>query len=535
MRYVFLIFLFPLKLFSQDLEGVWTGTLYNDTTHKFLPYEIAISENKGKLSGFSHTVFLGENNLRETGIKSLKIKKKDNKILVEDEELVFNDYREPAPKGVRQYSVLEVKQSDTGLILVGVFNTNRTREYSSLTGSISLKKKEKVTESRLVPKLDELKKSGDLSFLQAHRQDKEPVAVTTPAVSKETASNRKPADDKKANTSAGKENLLMEISEDKVDYNVDVVAKENKQKENTSENKEPDLKRSVVSTGNARESSGPITTKAISKATVVEQKDIMSDLKKVKGESMRIATRQVVINQPVKKREIRVPDRPLVLPVIKTVDDQQKNNGGVAENHPIKIPERKLPPVNQALLQNTSPAKQETKVTPSQEKNPVLNPPVLQQKNPVVSQEINKPATNKGNIVTPPSAQSEETAMAPAISASDIAKRKIETIRSVDIRSDSIVLTLYDNGVIDGDTVSVIMNGQVIMSRQMLTEKANTKTIHMRPEMGDSLQLIMYAENLGTIAPNTGLLIIRDGEESYQIRFSGDLQKNSAIILRRKH
>ncbi|HRP18716.1 MAG TPA: hypothetical protein PL128_12010, partial [Ginsengibacter sp.] len=51
--------------------------------------------------------------------------------------------------------------------------------------------------------------------------------------------------------------------------------------------------------------------------------------------------------------------------------------------------------------------------------------------------------------------------------------------------------------------------------------------------MGDSLNLAMYAENLGSIPPNSGLLIVRDKSKTYEIRFSGDLQKNSAIILLR--
>jgi hypothetical protein len=52
--------------------------------------------------------------------------------------------------------------------------------------------------------------------------------------------------------------------------------------------------------------------------------------------------------------------------------------------------------------------------------------------------------------------------------------------------------------------------------------------------MGDSVSVIMYAENLGSIPPNTGLLVIREGEKIYEIRFSGDLNKNSKIILIRK-
>jgi hypothetical protein len=72
------------------------------------------------------------------------------------------------------------------------------------------------------------------------------------------------------------------------------------------------------------------------------------------------------------------------------------------------------------------------------------------------------------------------------------------------------------------------------MPKQGLSTKAITKTIYITPDLGDSLQLIMYAENLGSIPPNTGLLIIHDGDDMYQIRFAGDLQKKSAIILRRK-
>jgi hypothetical protein len=104
----------------------------------------------------------------------------------------------------------------------------------------------------------------------------------------------------------------------------------------------------------------------------------------------------------------------------------------------------------------------------------------------------------------------------------------------VEIKQDSLILSLFDNGEIDGDTVSVLLNGNVIMARQGLMSRAINKTIYLTPEMGDSIVLIMYAENLGSIPPNTGLLVIHDGEDIFEIRFSGDLQKNSAIILRRE-
>ena len=116
----------------------------------------------------------------------------------------------------------------------------------------------------------------------------------------------------------------------------------------------------------------------------------------------------------------------------------------------------------------------------------------------------------------------------------EVVKRETEIIRTVLFKSDSLVISLYDNGEIDGDTVSLVLNGNIILSRQGLTDKAIRKTI-AASEIGDSSRLVLYAENLGRIPPNSGLLILQDGNERYQIRFSGDLQKNSAVILRRRH
>jgi hypothetical protein len=115
----------------------------------------------------------------------------------------------------------------------------------------------------------------------------------------------------------------------------------------------------------------------------------------------------------------------------------------------------------------------------------------------------------------------------------EVVKRETEVIRTILFKSDSLVISLYDNGEIDGDTVSLVLNGNIILSKQGLTDKAIRKTI-AASEIGDSSKLVLYAENLGRIPPNSGLLILQDGNDRYQIRFSGDLQKNSAVILRRR-
>ncbi len=185
--------------------------------------------------------------------------------------------------------------------------------------------------------------------------------------------------------------------------------------------------------------------------------------------------------------------------------------------------------------------------TPPPAKSPIPKPVPP----PIVRATANKPpaATSKTSvaIVQKPTTPTPATVVpAPKVvrtprpetviaagSASDLNKRSIETIQTVYFKNDSLNLILYDNGEVDGDTVSVVVNGKVIMGKKGLSTKAITETLYITPEMGDSLQMIMYAENLGAIAPNTGLLIVLDGKDRYEIRFSGDLNKNAAIIFKR--
>lgn len=111
--------------------------------------------------------------------------------------------------------------------------------------------------------------------------------------------------------------------------------------------------------------------------------------------------------------------------------------------------------------------------------------------------------------------------------------RKSEFSQVVNFKADSLELSLYDNGEIDGDTVSVFMNGEVLMAKQGLKSKAIKKTIYIT-QANEEFTLVMFAENLGKYPPNTGLLVVHDGEDVYNLRFSSDLQKSSGIVFRRK-
>jgi hypothetical protein len=111
-------------------------------------------------------------------------------------------------------------------------------------------------------------------------------------------------------------------------------------------------------------------------------------------------------------------------------------------------------------------------------------------------------------------------------------ERKEHVQQSVEISSDSLILSFYDNGVVDGDSISVYANNQQVISSTKLKSVATKKTIYVGGM--EEVKLLLVADNLGTIPPNTGLLIIRDGDKTYQVNFTADMQTNASIILRRK-
>ncbi|RYY88852.1 MAG: hypothetical protein EOO15_07855 [Chitinophagaceae bacterium] len=113
------------------------------------------------------------------------------------------------------------------------------------------------------------------------------------------------------------------------------------------------------------------------------------------------------------------------------------------------------------------------------------------------------------------------------------AERQIYTVQTVTVLSDSIQIALYDNGLVDGDSVSVVLNGEPILRHVKLSEAAVRYTIKLPSK--EDYELVLMAENLGTLPPNTGLLVVTDGTERYNVYFSADLNTNARIIIKRQH
>ena len=113
-------------------------------------------------------------------------------------------------------------------------------------------------------------------------------------------------------------------------------------------------------------------------------------------------------------------------------------------------------------------------------------------------------------------------------------KRKNTLLKKIEVDSKVIKVDLYDNGDIDGDSVSLFYNGKLLLSNKRLTDKAISFNLNIEDD-SDSNDLIMFAENLGTIPPNTALMVITDGKNRYEIRITSDLEKSGKIQFVKKH
>lgn len=109
--------------------------------------------------------------------------------------------------------------------------------------------------------------------------------------------------------------------------------------------------------------------------------------------------------------------------------------------------------------------------------------------------------------------------------------RENELVKTLTLNNDEVVVKLYDNGEIDDDTISVYMDNQLILAHKRLSTVPITVNLKM-DEANPEHVLVMVAENLGRIPPNTSLMIVQDGDKRYEVRITSTEQKNAMVRFR---
>ncbi len=461
-----LLLFVPLVFHAQkSLTGLWIGTLSNDSTtvRKDQSFEIALTQYKGKVYGYSRMNFIVNDTLYYI-VKRIKGTIENDVCEVKDDDIISHNFPRNPDKGVKLISTFRRNLQDSIWRLDGDWKTTESKKhrYYSISGKISLTSEPDISKSKIFPHLEELNLANDVAFYKESKINDERIAA---------ANQKAPAAETKIAAVNKKE--------------------EKKQTEATITKTEPQKSPALTSTAIVTGSKSDITTKA--SATEVKKQEAVAK----KDEAVQVSE-DVVASTGIRKSGAPASNMPT---------EQKKDVTGTISKPDIKnqAPDVKI---NEPIA-TISEAKTETKkIDPST---------------------VAKTAEQKKDVITGTSQPEFKLSSAAAF----VGQRKTVAPQIVEFKSDSLELKLYDNGEIDGDTVSVLLNGELLLAKQGLKAAAIKKTIYIQPG-SDEITLVLYAENLGKYPPNTGLLIVHDGEDVYQVRFSADLQQNAAVVLRRK-
>lgn len=182
----------------------------------------------------------------------------------------------------------------------------------------------------------------------------------------------------------------------------------------------------------------------------------------------------------------------------------------------------------------------------SNKKNPVTgaptNPsPIVSNKLPVVPE-----STKTGTIVEEPLKSSSDktdlakrndlnTEMEKPVNKQPVPRvlveRENDLVKTIITDKQEIRIDLYDNGTIDNDTISVYYNNRLVAASQRLNFTPITFTI--KSDAGETHhEIVVVAENLGDIPPNTALMVVTPiGRQRVEIFLSSNEKKNAKVII----
>ncbi|MGG9964654.1 hypothetical protein [Ferruginibacter sp. SUN106] len=121
---------------------------------------------------------------------------------------------------------------------------------------------------------------------------------------------------------------------------------------------------------------------------------------------------------------------------------------------------------------------------------------------------------------------------APVVMPAKIAQRETDVQSLLEIApadKDSIKVDVYDNGEIDGDSVSVYEEHMVRVNKKMITAKPITFYISLDKNVNPIAHLRLVAESLGSIPPCTALMVITTKSKRYEVRLSSNFSKNATV------
>jgi hypothetical protein len=227
------------------------------------------------------------------------------------------------------------------------------------------------------------------------------------------------------------------------------------------------------------------------------------------------------------EREKQAEKKPVIAPPTSDSSIVKKNTPETKPATVKKLPAttaKTTPPVKKPV--NTPPAKTVPKTnttvkktTPEKTSPPVAQAPEIKPAPKTIdsTKKIEKPV-----VIAPP-------APTPKI----LLTRENELVKTITTNANEVYIKIYDNGAVDNDTISVYLDKKLVLSKKRLTEKAITLNFKLDDD-NNYHELVMVAENLGEIPPNTSLMVVDAGKQQYEVRITSTEQKNAVVVFKYK-
>lgn len=108
--------------------------------------------------------------------------------------------------------------------------------------------------------------------------------------------------------------------------------------------------------------------------------------------------------------------------------------------------------------------------------------------------------------------------------------RAVKVERVLEVKSKDLQIRVWDNGTVDGDVVTLFINGRRLLYNYRVSKRKMTIPVTLDR---DNNFLILHADDIGSISPNTVAVSVYDGVHEQTIILSSNLDFSGAVMIRR--
>ncbi len=110
----------------------------------------------------------------------------------------------------------------------------------------------------------------------------------------------------------------------------------------------------------------------------------------------------------------------------------------------------------------------------------------------------------------------------------DFEERETVSEKTLNVKQRKIKILVWDHGMIDNDTVSLVLNGHTILENYSLNHSKKKVKVTLPKDVNS---LTLYAHNEGSVKPNTAAVIVKVGLKKYEYVLNSTLESSEELKI----